>query len=146
MRFSLVDHLAAVDLARCFLGRSRSQSDVHWLAGTLERCNQSFQSDGDSGFQWIIAHAMCLFHELDNNSNVTALACLCISAKLLDDRCAEIGDGVWETQLPGLTPRALAEAEQSVLHAFAYKVRRKMCVVETCFENMAISAGVAVCV
>jgi len=144
MSLSLVDQFDAADLARCFLGRSRSQQDVNWMAGCIERWIRWFESDGDSGFEWIIAHAMCLFHELDDKSNVAAMACMCISAKLLDDRSAEIGDGVWETQMPGLTSRAMAKAEKSVLLAFAFKVRRKMCAVEACFEQMAISAGVAV--
>ena len=104
----LISHLNADELATCFMGRRRSKRDRTWLADTMERLNASFQSDGDDGFEWIIAHAMCLFRQLRNSSNVVALACLCVSSKLLDDRCPEIGDGAWETQLPGLTVAEMA--------------------------------------
>ena len=92
----LIGLLSTDELALCFYGRRRCKRDVRWLSGTFQRMHQSFESDGDSGFEWIVGYALCLFQQLDNKRNEVALACLCIASKMLDDRCAEIGDGVWE--------------------------------------------------
>ena len=140
----LISHLNADELATCFMGRRRSKRDRTWLADTMERLNASFQSDGDDGFEWIIAHAMCLFRQLRNSSNVVALACLCVSSKLLDDRCPEIGDGAWETQLPGLTVAEMVAAENYVVHTFGFHLRRTKWAVQCCVEDCAVEADIAV--
>ena len=140
----LIGLLSTDDLALCFYGRRRCKRDVRWLSGTFQRMHQSFESDGDSGFEWIVGYALCLFQQLDNKRNEVALACLCIASKMLDDRCAEIGDGVWEAQLPGLDANCMARAEAYVAHALGFRLRVTQCALETCLEDCAVMHGVAV--
>ena len=133
-RGELVTRLNADDLATCFLGRRRNKRDRTWLSGTLKRLNASFVESGDSGFEWIVAHAMCLFREQPHKTNDVALACLCLSSKLLDDRCPEIGDGVWEKQHPDVTTSDICLAELRLTQQFNMSLHRTLAQVRTCVE------------
>ena len=111
-------HWTFADYAACFT-LDRDSPLVGPLSKSLQHVYGYFAnplSDGytSTGFHWILAHAMFLFHRADLDGHVNAMACVSIATKLNDDFSPENCDDVYQAHLTETEKRLFSVIESRV--------------------------------
>lgn len=140
----ILANISVRQIAQCFLGAHRREADIDWMVRMINTMSMNFLADGCTGFEWIVAYGMVIFHNHPDKSNLAALASVCIAAKLLDDLTPEIGCKEWEAQIPGLSAERLCKMEKNIALHCNYRFFYSMQQVEQLVHDRAHEVGIAI--